>query len=240
VDELRLLKGAVLHEDRPETLAVLAGKAVRDGESYRVPVELRGLFEGGKTVHHARAEVVLGERPVEPGERRADPSGLADDPRTARALYPDLLFHGPELHALDRIEASGAEGLVAAVKTGASPSRWLDRPLRQGWLTDPLALDGAFQLLTVWSIDQAGAPALPTKVGRYRQFRPGFPAPAVRVSARARRPSPLHVVADIEFLDGDGRPVARIEGYECVANPSLAQAFRRNRLAHPKVAGSSR
>jgi len=52
------------------------------------------------------------------------------------------------------------------------------------------------------------------------------------------RPSPHRAMADIDFLDADGEPVARIEGYECVIDGLLAPAFRRNRL--PLVARSPR
>ena len=42
-------------------------------------------------------------------------------------------------------------------------------------------------------------------------------------------PAEHRAFADIEFLDGTGALVARIEGYECVIDPALAGAFR-NRL----------
>ena len=36
--------------------------------------------------------------------------------------------------------------------------------------------------------------------------------------------------ADIDFLDSAGDLVARMEGYECVIDPSLSDAFARNQL----------
>jgi hypothetical protein len=45
--------------------------------------------------------------------------------------------------------------------------------------------------------------------------------------------------ADIDFADVQGNLVARIEAYECVIDPSLNQAFRRNRLTELEVASSS-
>jgi hypothetical protein len=47
-------------------------------------------------------------------------------------------------------------------------------------------------------------------------------------------------VADVEFLDDRGQLIARIDGYECVVDASLNQAFRRNRLAHMQGAVDSR
>ena len=239
VDDLRLLKGAVLHDDRAETLAVLVGKAVREGSQYRVPVELRGIQSAGKTVTHARAEVVLGMTAPR-AEQRVELPEQPPCELTLRAIYHDVLFHGPELQGIERVETLGPAGATALARTGAAPVSWVERPLRQSWLTDPLALDCAFQLLSLWSHEQAGAPSLPTRVGRYLQFARTFPTPRVRLVARVDRPSEHRAVADIDFLDGAGSPVARIEGYECVIDASLTQAFRRNRLVPAKAAQSPR
>ena len=86
VDDLRLLKGVVLREALPETIRVLAGKAVRREGCSVVPVELRGVLADGREVLHARAEVVLGDRhPDGPGrDRRAEPAARIR-PRRARS-----------------------------------------------------------------------------------------------------------------------------------------------------------
>ncbi len=239
VESLRLLKGAVVRDDEPETVAILAGKGVRDSSGvYRVPVELQGVFPDGKTIAHARGEVILGDRPASADRPAINPVGWPAYGRSLRSVYHEVLFHGPDLHGLERIEACTIDAVSAWVKTAPSPSAWVDRPLRQAWLSDPLVLDSAFQLLVLWSAEHAGAPSLPTALGRYTQFCRAFPAPRVHVVARVRRPSPLHAVADFEFLDATGALLARLDGYECVANPSLLQAFRRNRL--PRVARSPR
>ena len=39
--------------------------------------------------------------------------------------------------------------------------------------------------------------------------------------------------ADIDYLDPDGIPIAQLQDYECVMDPGLNQAFRRNQLAVP-------
>jgi hypothetical protein len=53
----------------------------------------------------------------------------------------------------------------------------------------------------------------------------------VHAVARVKRDTTMQVVADIDFLDTDGRLVARLEDYEAVLDLNLRQAFRRNRLA---------
>lgn len=238
VDDLRVLKGVVLHDDGPETVAVLVGKATRGEGLFRVPVELRGTAAGGKTVAHTRGEVVLADRPARPDRPTPDTTGFPPSILSPRSVYHDVLFHGPDLQGLERIEALGPDGAVAVARTAPGPAQWVEQPPRQAWLTDPLAIDCAFQLLSLWCFEQAGAASLPTNLGRYRQYRRSFPAPRVRVAARVTRPAPHRAAAEIAFLDADGQTVARVDGYECVLDASLNQAFRRNRLL--RVARSPR
>jgi hypothetical protein len=233
-EEVRLLKGVIVRDDPPERLRVLAGKAKPDRAEglYRVPVELRGTLADGREFTHARGTVVLGDRLPPPGsaEPIAVPT-LASSGLEARAIYRDVLFHGPDLQGIERVEGCDARGIVAVCRTSPPPTAWLDRPLRQAWLTDPLALDCAFQALVLWSVERSGACSLPTFLGRYRQYRRTFPPAGVRIVARVTQAAELGARADIALCDGDGETVARIDDYECVIDASLNQAFRRNQLA---------
>ncbi len=230
VDDLRLLKGVVLREALPETIRALAGKGVRrDGNSV-VPVELRGVLADGREVLHARGEVVLGDHYPEIPPAFDEPP-LPPIAMTAREIYRDVLFHGPDLQGIVAVEGCGDGGIAATVSAAPSPSEWVVNPLRNQWLTDPLALDCAFQMMILWSVERTGSGSLPTFIGRYRQFRRAFPAEGVRVVARITEASPHKARADVDFLDDRGQPVARIEDYECVIDASLKAAFRRNRAA---------
>ncbi len=51
--------------------------------------------------------------------------------------------------------------------------------------------------------------------------------------AEIREAIATRAVADIEFLDADEDLVARLDGYECVIDLSLNQAFCRNQLTFP-------
>ena len=230
VDDLRLLKGVVLREALPETIRALAGKGIRrDGHSV-VPVELRGVLADGREVLHARGEVVLGDHHA-PVPASFDEPMLPPYSRTRREIYRDVLFHGPDLQGIVAVEGCGEAGIVANVSAAPAPSSWVENPLRNQWLTDPLALDCAFQMMILWSVERTGSGSLPTFIGRYRQFRRAFPAEGVRVVARITEAGPHKARADVDFLDDQGEPVARIEDYECVIDASLKAAFRRNRAA---------
>jgi acyl carrier protein/NAD(P)-dependent dehydrogenase (short-subunit alcohol dehydrogenase family) len=229
IDEFRILKGVVLRDGRPETVRVLAGKAARAEGLYRVPVELCGSLGNGREVTHARGEVVLADR-LAPAQPAIDLEGLLPYPAEPGEFYREVLFHGPDLHGIDRVEGSSASGIAGIAATAPPPSSWTANPPRSAWLADPLALDAAFQLMILWGVDQFGKGSLPTYLGRYRQFRRAFPAGPVRIAARVTQAREHRALADIEFLDLDGQLVARIEDYECVIDASLNQAFRRNRL----------
>ena len=232
IEDVRLLKGVIVRDDQPETLRVLSGKATRADGLYRVPVELRGTLASGREFNHARGAVVLGDRlPISSGEDVIALPSLTPFGRDARAIYRDVLFHGPDLRGIERVEGCDERGIAVLCRTSPPPAAWIERPLRQAWLTDPLALDCAFQAMILWSFERSGTCSLPTSIGRYRQFRRAFPPARVRVVARVTQATELSARADIALLDGDGALVAFINDYECVIDASLNQAFRRNQLA---------
>jgi acyl transferase domain-containing protein/NAD(P)-dependent dehydrogenase (short-subunit alcohol dehydrogenase family) len=238
IDDLRLFKGVVLSGREPVTIDVMAGKGVRKGTEFVVPIELRGMLANGREVIHARADVTLGDQ-LEAGTRRLMDRPMARYPRSRDAIYRDILFHGPGLQGIEQIEACNERAIAARIATSPPPSEWVDRPSRSRWLTDPLSIDCVFQLLVVWCRENLGANSLPTAVGHYQQFRPGFGDGPLRVLAEVRQASEMRAIADIEILDARGELVARLDSSECVVDLKLNQAFRLNRLVAPSsvVAG---
>ena len=224
-DDLRIFKGIILDPDAAHGIEVSAGLAVADEDQEIVPVELRG----GATLH-ARANIRLTSRHgrAEPG---SPPGGLRPYPQSADEIYAgERLFHGPDLHGIEAVEGCGEAGIIGRAKAAPHPAVWIDQPLRSAWLADPLALDAAFQLAILWCQERRGAGSLPTSAARYRQFRRAFPAAGTRIVLRLSRVTDHAAAADIDFLDSAGDLVARMEGYECVIDPSLCDAFARNQL----------
>jgi NAD(P)-dependent dehydrogenase (short-subunit alcohol dehydrogenase family) len=229
LDDVRLFKGVILKDRQRATVEIRAGRAVRDDGVFKVPVELGGTLPSGRDVAHARADVILAERHTTSAARLAS-QVMPPYPLTRDEVYQSILFHGPALQGIEQIDGCGERALAGWVSAAPAPSEWIDRPLRSRWLTDPLAIDSAFQLLVLWCSEQFRANSLPAAVGRYQQFRPAFPAASVRVVAEIRQASESRAVADVEFLDASGALIARLDAYECVIDRSLNQAFRRNRL----------
>src|SRR5262249_54439870 len=146
-------------------------------------------------------------------------------------VYEEFLFHGPDLRAFERVDGMADAGAIAFARNAPAPTAWMDAPVRAAWQADPLALDAAFQLLSVWSRERHRAASLPCFASRYRQFRRTFPADGVTVEVRITRENGATAQADINFIDTDGRLVAQMTDAEHVIDASLNDAFRRGRLA---------
>jgi NAD(P)-dependent dehydrogenase (short-subunit alcohol dehydrogenase family) len=229
LDDLRIFHPVTVHEGRPAAVRVFAGKAVRRDGQHRVTAELRSRRADGREVVHSRAEVLLAAE-LPPGGPAQPGPALPPYPLDLDDVYRRVLFHGPELRGLEQVAGCGPAGVVVTAQTAPAPAAWMRQPLRGAWLADPLVLDCAFQALSLWCHAERGAVSLPSALGRYRQFRRRFPAGAVRVVCRVTGAAGQVVRADVEFVDGAGQLVARIDNYECILDAALNAAFRRNRL----------
>ncbi len=181
LNDLRICKGVVFDQESSCRLTVMAGKAEKRDSFYLVPVELTGTNGGNRPVLHAKAEIVLAVRLPEGirsiKEIPAEPYTL----HNGRIYDRERLFHGPDLHGIETVSGCSEKGIAALVKRAPNPSAWLKQPLRSSWLTDPLALDSAFQMMILWSFERYGFGSLPCFAGRYRQFQESFPKDGVQV-----------------------------------------------------------
>src|SRR5206468_12012765 len=99
----RVLKGVRLDENRPLTLRVFADKAAKDGELFRVRTEMRGTGASGREVLHARADILLTAR-LPSAARKISPVALPPYRLDKADIYQALLFHGPDLQGIVRVE----------------------------------------------------------------------------------------------------------------------------------------
>jgi acyl transferase domain-containing protein/NADP-dependent 3-hydroxy acid dehydrogenase YdfG len=228
LDNLHIYHPVTVRNDGDTPIRVHAGKALRQDGQSRVAAEVRGTRADGREVVHSRAEIVLaGDLPAPPAAAelptfppyRLDP----DD------VYQHVLFHGPELRGIEKIAGCGPTGIVVTADSSPAPAAWLRQPLRGKWLADPLALDCAFQAMSLWCHAERGAVSLPSAVRRYRQYVRRFPTGPVTIVCLVEPGAGPIIRAQIEFISA-GKVVARIDGFECVLDPKLNAAFRRNRL----------
>ena len=233
-NDLRICKGVVFEEDTCCTLRVLAGRAEKRDTFHLVPVELTGTGPEGRPLLHARAEIVLATRLPEGIRSIIEIPETPYQPGNGEVYDRERLFHGPELHGIEQVIGCSEKGIAAMVKGAPPPAAWIRQPLRSIWITDPLVIDSAFQMMILWSFERFGAGSLPCFAGRYRQFIETFPREGVQVVIRVTAEREHSALADMEFLErSTGKLVARLEDYECVIDPSLKQAFKRNQLAQP-------
>ncbi|MDA0836865.1 MAG: SDR family NAD(P)-dependent oxidoreductase [Planctomycetota bacterium] len=228
-NNIRVLKGLVLEEGESADLRFLAAKAHKEDGLFIVPVEMQSE-SNGRLIRHASGEVVLVKSLPAGSPPAAEPATKAFN---GSDVYASHLFHGADFHAIQEIEGCSKEGIIATVVCTPSPSQWIQQPLRGTWLADPLAVDSVFQLMIVWSIEQTGSPSLPSFTGSYRQFVRSFPREGVRLVATVTKSTAHQATADIDFMDGSGNLVARMEGYECTINGALREAFAANELSQP-------
>ncbi|MFZ4858490.1 MAG: SDR family NAD(P)-dependent oxidoreductase [Desulfuromonadaceae bacterium] len=232
-NNLRICKGVIFDQGSMCSLRVMAGRAEKHDSLFVVPVELTGSSAGGQSVLHVRAEIVLASK-LPKGIR-----SIVDLPAAPyagnRAIYDqERLFHGSDLRGIEQVGGCSPLGITALAKAAPKPEVWIKQPLRNIWLTDPLVVDCAFQLMILWSFERSGCGSLPSFAGRYRQFQENFPAEGAQIVIRVTAERNHGASADIEFLDRtSGKLIARLENYECIIDSSLQKAFQRNQPAQP-------
>ncbi|MCJ7772007.1 MAG: polyketide synthase dehydratase domain-containing protein, partial [Desulfobacterales bacterium] len=107
-----------------------------------------------------------------------------------------------------------------------SPANWMTEPLRNKWIGDPLALDCAFQMATLWCYVEKGVVSLPSYNASYRQYRTNFPGGTIKAVLEVTNTTEHKMKGNFTFLDEDGSVIARLEGYEAVMDASLFKSFK--------------
>ncbi|GAB4272892.1 MAG: type I polyketide synthase [Candidatus Rifleibacteriota bacterium] len=226
-NDLRILKGVVLKENL-QKISFWLTKPEKQGNEYLVKTELRTEMNG-TSVTNARATILLCENAVfkAPAPLKCDYHLVYPD--SVNEAYENHLFHGNFFRTITKIEGWSKEGISAICKTALPPENWSNDSLCTRWYSDPLAVDGAFQLMILWTTQSEGAPSLPGYAASYRQFCTKFPEEVI-VRAAAKRCGAYMASADIDFLDKNGQVLARMEGYECTINDSLREAFKLRKM----------
>ena len=110
VDNLRLFKGVILGDREPGVVDVAAGKAVRDGDEFRRAGRAAG-HAGERPRGHPRAGRGRPGRPArgrDAAARSTEPLPRYSLPRDE--IYGRVLFHGPAMQGIERVEGCGERG----------------------------------------------------------------------------------------------------------------------------------
>jgi NAD(P)-dependent dehydrogenase (short-subunit alcohol dehydrogenase family) len=226
LEDLQVLKGIRLGA-KPHLIRILGGKALRKSGFFEVDLELRNGGDQGRDVLHSRARAILARDYAPPPAYRM-PAALSCNhyPRSAAEIYEQILFHGSQLQGLRWVQCCTPEGMVADVTGAPAPMHWIAAPLRNSWLCEPLVLDSAFQMASLWCYEQHGCVSLPSRAASYRQFRTAFPSDGVKVVLEVREAAGKKMRGDFTILDAENQVIASLIGYEAVMDPLLNRAFK--------------
>jgi len=223
LEDMRVLKGIDVN-GQTKRVCLLAGQALPKQGRYEVHLEIR---DEEHRLLHGRARAILADG-LEPSPVYERPAALGGNgyKRSPAEVYEKILFHGPDLQGIREIVHLSEHGMVAAIAAAPAPSAWMKAPLRKHWLIDPLVLDAAFQMASIWCYETLGAVSLPSYCAQYRQYRRGFPAQGVSATLEVEEATDRRMRGSFTFLDDEGQVVARLRGYEAVVDPSLYRAFK--------------
>ena len=98
--------------------------------------------------------------------------------------------------------------------------------MRSRWILDPLALDSAFQMATLWCYEEKGMVSLPSYCASYRQYRKKLPSDGVVAVLKVETVSDRKMTGQFTFLDADNTVIATLNGYEAIMDAGLMDAFK--------------
>ncbi|MBW2178507.1 MAG: polyketide synthase dehydratase domain-containing protein, partial [Deltaproteobacteria bacterium] len=146
--------------------------------------------------------------------------------RSVEDVYNDILFHGIELRGIKKILSCSSSGMTARVSSAPAPAQWIKNHLRSRWIADPLVLDCAFQMATVWCYEETGNVSLPSYCASYRQYCSAFPAEGVTAVLAVTDLTDHKMTGNFLLVDKENRLAAKMTGYEAVLDASLYKAFK--------------
>jgi len=226
IDNMRLLNGIILDSEK-RIIRLMTGKAKRNASIFEVDVELRDGVEEGIEIIHSSAKAILADNLSQPPLYKIPKFDDAKDYfRNIDEVYEKILFHGYELRGIREIVRYSSHGMIAKIFSAPSPEKWMKNPLRSKWIGDPLVLDSAFQMASLWCYDQKGIVSLPSYSANYRQYRSNFPTEGITAVLEVKEVGDHKMRGDFTFLDSENIVVAQLTGYEAVMNDSLLKAFK--------------
>lgn len=141
------------------------------------------------------------------------PNLISDIYQINHSFFPENgLFHGPDLQGIEVLEKFSAQGGSGQVKT-MQQKKWGD----DQWQTDLLTLDGALQLLVLWSSIQIKNATLPTQISELILYSPIPKTNSLKCQFVTVIKGKYRTVSDVLITYPDGRPYASLHGVELFA-----------------------
>ncbi len=164
--------------------------------------------------------LVSGEAAAAAAADAAVPAPAGATAHNAASVYRHWLFHGPVLQTITAIRGLDAGGVDAVLRTTA-PGAFHPPAAGRDWLLDPGVIDGAFQLVLLWSRAMRNATTLPSRLQRIVRYG-AEPLPAeLHVYHRVVGEHTGAVISDIRLCDDAGRLRLLVEGLEGTLSSEL-------------------
>ncbi len=228
LDQFKIYSRVDISNGEEVTIRLKSAKIQKDNDQFIVPIQLCRVADENEVVH-AEADVLLCVKYQQVASQIKE-TKLEDYPHDNDFYSDNKLFHGKLFQGIDRIDGISTKGMIGWSQSASLPKDWINKPLRQKWLSDPLVLDVSFQLMILWSIEEDDTPSLPVSIGSYKQFQSDFPGDGMRIVIQITDKVASSIHADIEFQDSRGLIIAKIEDYCCIQDKSLYKAFNKNKL----------
>jgi len=208
IENLKVLSGIRLVDFDVGAQLQVVSEQISNGDGCQLSLQLVGA--GGRRHYSATAKMVL--------SRDAAPSMQSKpslDDWGQRAVYGDVLFHGPAFQVIESVHGVSDHGMSAQL-TGVNAAKWsADR-----WRTDPAAFDGGLQLALLWSQHVLGGASLPTEIEAVHTY---FDRPSegpVQCVLHRKETQSQYAVSDISFVDGSGQLIAQLNGVKTHLRPA--------------------
>jgi phosphopantetheinyl transferase (holo-ACP synthase)/acyl carrier protein len=148
-------------------------------------------------------------------------------------FYPEALFHGPSLRCISRLLAMGKRGAEAILQVPAQACL-LNGAAHPGFLTDPVLLDGAGQVVGLWAASNLEKyfVIFPTGLEEVRFYAPpGESGVPFTCRAQVALKGSNYLDSQIELVKGDGSLQAHLRGlkHQRAIIPNILHHFRGSR-----------
>ncbi|MDP9169589.1 MAG: polyketide synthase dehydratase domain-containing protein, partial [Acidobacteriota bacterium] len=172
------------------------------------PQTLRCALSSQGRLHYS-ATLSAGALHPEPTPSYLKPVTVNGD-ANGKHFYPGRLFHGPAFQIIRHLYEMDGHGASALLQSTESMAWNASGP----WRTDVAGMDGALQVIRLWTTENLGGPSLPTSIGQFLSFAGEPAAGLIHCVARCRAVGTLRTLADVTLADTDGRPLAELRDVE--------------------------
>jgi malonyl CoA-acyl carrier protein transacylase len=224
VRDFKVWKGIVLDADQKLPVWI---ELVSPAGQQPLEIVLCSRSSQHKKLRHAKVQVQMGARETQDTIPAAAPLP-ADTLYQGLNPYPEILFHGEDLHLIESLQSCSAQGVDATLSLGHQPAEWTHVGLPASWLISGEVVDAVFQAAIIWSTLQQGKPCLPAQVGQLEILQPLNGT--CRLQLRVRRADALRLIADADLMNERDEVVMRFRDVEAVLDAGLSQAFRQTKL----------